>query len=231
MAAQHSITHLSWCRLIPPVLSFVNWQLRYHSTARPPVWLQYHLKSNTVTDKARVYLAPLQQKHIDRYIQLSGDAELIATMGWKPFGLGETDEFLQRVQAPTLPYCGDGKPTIFSIMKTPGDKAIGFVTINGINETMAAAEIGIAIMERAYRGQGYGTEALRLAAQYAFDELNLSLLGLTVFLTNRRAIRAYERVGFQKKGTLKRSWLMPDGEYVDMWLMELTRDRLARPEP
>ena len=184
-----------------------------------------------MTDRIRVYLAPLQQQHIHRYIQLSGDAELIATMGWKPFGPGETDEFLQRLQIATLPYCGDGKSTIFSIMKTPGDKAIGFVTIKGINQTMAAAEIGIAIMERGYRGQGYGTEALILAIQYAFDELNLSLLGLTVFLDNRRAIRAYERVGFQKKGILKRSWLMPDGEYVDMRLMELTRDHMACPEP
>ncbi len=183
-----------------------------------------------MTDTARVYLTPLQQKHIDRYIQLSGDAELIATMGWKAFGLGETDEFLQRLQFLTLPYCGDGKPHIFSIMKTPGDRPIGFVTINGINETMGVAEIGIAIMDKAFRGRGYGTEALRLAARYAFGRLNLSLLGLTVFLTNYRAIRVYERIGFQKKGILKRSWMMPDGEYVDMWLMELTQDRFVRPE-
>ena len=103
---------------------------------------------------------------------------------------------------------------------------IGYLSIKGISKVEARAEVGIAIMEREYRGQGYGTEALRQAVNYAFTELGLTLLGLTVFPSNQRAIRAYEKVGFRKTAVLKDSWLLPSGEYADMWLMELSRDWL-----
>jgi len=125
-----------------------------------------------------------------------------------------------------LPNLDDGKAIVFSIIDASDNKAIGYTSIKGISETEACAEVGIAIMERDYRGQGYGTEALRHVVDYAFNELGLSLLGLTVFPSNQRAIRAYEKVGFRKTEVLKDSWLLPDGEYADMWMMELSRDWL-----
>ena len=177
--------------------------------------------------KEKVYLGPLEDKHISHYLRLSDDPELIATMGWRPFGADEKERFLQTMQVLTLPYCIDGKPIIFSIIGAADNKAIGFISIKGINEAKASAELGIGIMEKEYRGRGYGTEALKLAANYAFNDLGLRLLGLTVFPTNQRATRSYEKVGFRKRKVLKRSWLMPSGEYVDMWLMELSCDQRA----
>jgi len=94
----------------------------------------------------------------------------------------------------------------------------------GINHVTAKAEIGIAIMDRKYRSGGYGTEALTLSADYAFNTLNLYSLGLTVFPSNSRAIRAYKKVGFKEVDILKDSWTMPSGEQVDMLLMELNKD-------
>ena len=125
-----------------------------------------------------------------------------------------------------MPNLNGGKAIVFSIINTANNEAIGYTSIKGINETEARAEVGIAIMERQYRGQGYGTEALRHVAEYAFNKLGLTLLGLTVFPSNQRAIRAYEKVGFRKTRVLENSWLLPDGEYVDMWVMELSRDWL-----
>jgi len=178
----------------------------------------------TMHTKRRVYLAPLEDKHISHYLQLSDDPELVATEGWRPFGIDEKERFLQTLQVLTLPYCSSGKTIIFSIISTADDKAIGYVSIKGINEAKSSAELGIGIMEKEYRGQGYGTEALKLALDYAFNELGLALLGLTVFPSNERAIRAYEKVGFKRKEVLEKSWLMPDGEYADMLLMEVTQD-------
>ena len=175
--------------------------------------------------KEKVHLGPLEDKHISQYLHLSNDPELIATMGWRPFGADEKERFLQTMQVLTLPYCINSKTIIFSIISAADHKAIGFISIKGINETKASAELGIGIMEKEYRGRGYGTEALKLAANYAFNDLGLRLLGLTVFPTNQRATKAYEKVGFRKRKVLKRSWLMPSGEYVDMWLMELSRDQ------
>ena len=174
--------------------------------------------------KSRIILANLDDDHINRYISLSDDPELVATMGWKPFQSDEKERFIQTVESLSVPYCTKGKAITFSIVSTAGNKAVGFVSIQGINEAKSFAEIGIAIMDREYRNRGYGTEALRRVVDYAFNELGLTLLGLTVFPSNERAITAYEKVGFRKKEFLKNSWLLPNGEYADMWLMELSRD-------
>ena len=176
--------------------------------------------------ETRVYLAPLEDEHIDHYMSLSEDLDLIATMGWRPFGPNEKERFIQFSQVLTLPDLDSDKVKVFSIISVAGDKAIGYVSIKGICETEARAEVGIAIMEREYRGQGYGTEVLKHVVDYAFKKLGLNLLGLTVFPSNQRAIRAYEKVGFRKTEFLQDSWLLPDGEYANIWVMELSRDWL-----
>lgn len=176
--------------------------------------------------ETRVYLAPLEDEHIAHYMSLSDDPDLITTMGWKPFEPDEKERFTQFSQVLTLPNLEGGKAIVFSIINISDNKAIGYTSIKGISKTEARAEVGIAIMEREYRGQGYGTEALRHVVDYAFDKLGLILLGLTVFPSNQRAIRAYEKVGFRKTEVLEDSWLLPNGEYTDMWVMELSRDWL-----
>ncbi len=69
-------------------------------------------------------------------------------------------------------------------------------------------------------GQGYGREALSLLLRFAFDELNLRRLSLTVFSYNARAIRLYEGLGFQREGTF-REFLVRDGQPYDMLLYGL----------
>lgn len=167
-----------------------------------------------------VLLANLTEEHIDHFISLSYDPDLISGMGWKGFHPGEGDRFLQTLNVLTVPYLQTGKSMIFSILDAKNRRAIGCIVVKGIDTVRACAEIGIAIMDKAYRGKGYGTEALRMSVEYSHRELGLTRLGLTVFPDNQRAIRAYEKVGFVKKELLKEYWLLPSGEYADMWLME-----------
>jgi RimJ/RimL family protein N-acetyltransferase len=49
-------------------------------------------------------------------------------------------------------------------------------------------------------GKGYGYEAMQLVLRFAFDELNLHRVQLTVFSYNERVIVLYEKLGFQHKG-------------------------------
>ena len=155
-------------------------------------------------------------------MSLSGDPELVTTMGWKPFRPNEKDRFINFSQVLTLPNLKDSESIVFSITNTINHKAIGYVSIKGIDKTEGRAEVGIAIMDKEYRGKGYGTEALKQAVNYAFNELGLNLLGLTVFPSNQRAIQVYEKIGFQKTELLENSWLLPSGEYADMLVMELS---------
>jgi len=61
---------------------------------------------------------------------------------------------------------------------------------------------------------------MQLALQFAFNELNLHRLQLTVFSYNDRAIALYEKLGFQREGVY-REFLQRDGERHDMYLYGL----------
>ena len=124
----------------------------------------------------------------------------------------------------TVPNLFGGRTIALAIVSTEDDKPLGYLSLKGVREGGVAAEIGIAIMDADYRGQGIGTEALNQAAEYAFRELEVNYLVLTVFPDNTPAIRSYEKVGFKTTEVLKESWEMPDGSFTDMWVMELTRE-------
>jgi len=168
-----------------------------------------------------VSLSPITPNQIARLIGFSDDPELIDTMGWAPFRPDEAERFVQAIETLTLPDCGDGNPTTLCIIIEKAQIPAGYVTIKGINRDKTKAEIGIAIMDRRYRSGGHGTEALQRAADYAFNTMKLGCLGLTVFPSNTRAIKAYRKVGFEAVDLLRNSWTLPDGKQVDMLLMEL----------
>ncbi len=172
----------------------------------------------------RVHLVPLDRRDIPRFIELSHDPELVATMGWRPFGPDEEERFVATMNVLSVPCAGSGPPIAFGIHAAGVDRPIGYVCLKGIDEARAtSAELGIAIMEKEYRSLGYGTEALRLAIRYAFEELGLDLVALTVYPDNTRAIRAYEKTGLGRTRILEKAWQQPDGDYVDILLMELRK--------
>lgn len=128
----------------------------------------------------------------------------------------------------------DPSKVVFAIRKTGEPVLIGFVQIGGINPVHRCAEIGIRIGEDKNRGQGYGTEALRLALDYCWNHLNLNRLQLTAFKHNVRAIGAYEAAGFRKEGRMRKAAFI-SGQWVDLIMMaalrpaQKTRRRASRP--
>jgi len=166
---------------------------------------------------------PLKDEHIARYLPFSHDPVLIATMGWQPFAPGEIERFRQYVENLTVPNMIGGCTIAFSIVANETGAPIGYLSLKGVRDNGPGAEVGIAIIDQSYRGRGLGTEALRQAADYAFQELDISVLALTVFTDNTPAIRSYEKLGFTRTELLMNSWTLPDGSLIDMWMMELYR--------
>jgi RimJ/RimL family protein N-acetyltransferase len=80
---------------------------------------------------------------------------------------------------------------------------IGSVGLHNINWVERKAELGIMIGEPSFWGQGYGSDAVRQVLRVAFEKMNLNRIYLRVFENNPRAIRAYEKCGFQKEGLLR----------------------------
>ena len=77
-------------------------------------------------------------------------------------------------------------------------------------------------MQDHLRGERLRLTALRLLLRFAFDELNLYRVQLTVFSYNPRAIRLYEKLGFRHEGTF-REFVQRDGARHDMLLYGLLR--------
>ncbi|TCS96794.1 GNAT family N-acetyltransferase [Hazenella coriacea] len=111
---------------------------------------------------------------------------------------------------------------LLAIRLLQDDRCIGFLEIDGILWPHQVGWLSIAIGDQDDRGKGFGKEAMILALQYAFSELNLYRIQLTVFSYNRPAIRLYERLGFRKEGVF-RQFLQRDGERYDMVLYGLLR--------
>ncbi|WP_027793172.1 GNAT family N-acetyltransferase [Paraburkholderia acidipaludis] len=90
------------------------------------------------------------------------------------------------------------------------------VVVN-INEIVAgafqSAYLGYYGMQQ-YAGQGFMTEALRAAVNYAFDDLGLHRLEANIQPGNVASISFVRRIGFQKEGFSPR-YLRIDGEWRD----------------
>jgi RimJ/RimL family protein N-acetyltransferase len=65
-----------------------------------------------------------------------------------------------------------------------------------------------------------GSEGLKLLLDFAFYEMNLHRVSLEVFSFNDRAIRLYNRIGFQEEGKSRQS-LFRNGDWHDIIHMGL----------
>ena len=99
------------------------------------------------------------------------------------------------------------------------DELIGYIELDGILWTHRVSGLSIVIGEENW-GLGYGYKVMEVALRFAFDELNLHRVQLTVFSYNERAISLYEKLGFQREG-VHREHLQRDGKRYDMYLYGL----------
>ncbi|MBZ0284438.1 MAG: GNAT family N-acetyltransferase [Anaerolineae bacterium] len=111
---------------------------------------------------------------------------------------------------------------LFGIRTLNEDFLIGFLELGEILWTHRTTWLAIGIGESDYRDVGYGHEAIGLALEFAFRELNLHRVQLTVFGYNLRAIALYEKLGFQREGTF-REFLDRDNQRHDMYLYGILR--------
>ena len=111
----------------------------------------------------------------------------------------------------------------FAIHTLADDRLIGIIDVEVTQWVNGDAYVGIGIGERDDWGKGYGTDAMRVMLRYAFRQLNLHRVSLTVFEYNPRAIRSYEKAGFVVEGRL-RNWLNREGRRWDMIHMGILKE-------
>jgi GNAT superfamily N-acetyltransferase len=68
---------------------------------------------------------------------------------------------------------------------------------------------------------GQGEPLLRALLDRVFGPLRGHRIGFDVTVDNTRALRLYERLGFQREGQIRECWKRPQGDWVDCYLMGL----------
>jgi len=111
----------------------------------------------------------------------------------------------------------------FSIRTLAEDKLIGELGLDVVDWAGRDAFVGLGIGETEYWSKGYGTDIMNVLLRYAFTEINLKRVTLTVFEYNPRAIRSYEKVGFRQEGR-RRHALNREGQRWDELYMGILRE-------
>ncbi|MGT2933891.1 GNAT family N-acetyltransferase [Streptococcus catagoni] len=100
------------------------------------------------------------------------------------------------------------------------DKVVGLVNLEaGQKESDShIADLFIAIRE-GYQGYGLGSDLMALAVDWAEYSPQIKKLELEVQKRNTRALKLYEKFGFEIEGTRKKSAKTKNGEFLDLYLM------------
>ena len=101
---------------------------------------------------------------------------------------------------------------------------VGNVKLDQIDAVARTAEFGLMIGDQDFWGKGIGTEVCQLILQYAFEQLNLRKVSLSVFSNNPGAIRLYEKVGFSVEGRLKEHVFADNGYHDKLWMSIFKHD-------
>ncbi|MEM1099433.1 MAG: GNAT family protein [Planctomycetota bacterium] len=98
-----------------------------------------------------------------------------------------------------------------------GDRLIGLGNVSGGGKFARAqhrAELGISL-SREWWGRGLGTRLLETLIEFAVADESIHVLRLCVYSFNQRAIKLYERCGFEREGARRWSVRFSDGTYAD----------------
>jgi len=164
-----------------------------------------------------------KEKHAALLSSWSRDSEYDRLLGEEPatvYTPRRVEEWVEK----------ESPPFFFIIQTRSGDQPIGLIELEGVDWTSGDAWLGIGLGERLVWSKGYGSDALDIMLRYAFEQLGLRRVSLTVFEYNPRAIHTYEKGGFQHEGRL-RQWLNRDGRRWDMLVMGILRSEWEAKHP
>jgi RimJ/RimL family protein N-acetyltransferase len=164
----------------------------------------------------KVALGPLRPDLAPSYARWMNDIDVrrglalmgIATPQTQEKWVEDNVEMSSKSQPPTVE---------FTVYDRTDSTPVGTIGLLKIDHSNGLAELGIAIGER--RGQGIGTDATRLALDYAFHVLHLRNVLLETLEWNVAGLKAYERAGFRRIG-VRRGAVMSRGVPTDVVIMD-----------
>ncbi|WP_431102211.1 GNAT family N-acetyltransferase [Roseateles noduli] len=146
-------------------------------------------------------------------------AELVGHPGVQPslLQVPYTSELLWHERFSKVPDTNSGE---LQLLAFDGERLLGSAGLHSVGPQARrrhAMMLGIGVHPDA-QGRGVGAALMDALIRQADDWLGVLRIELTVFADNARAIRLYERFGFEHEGRL-RGYALRDGRYVDAFTM------------
>lgn len=165
-----------------------------------------YLRILTPDDVNKDYAEWLKDEAITQFLEIR----------WKVFTPEEIREYVRLMNESPDNF-------LFGIFLKGNNEHIGNIKIGEINQMHRFGDVGLLIGNKNMWGKGYGTEAVRLATQYAFEEINLNHLKAGLYADNKGCYKAFIKAGYREVGRYKSSRFYK-GVYVDEILLETYRD-------
>ena len=162
-----------------------------------------HLRKIKYSDVNKEYLSWMNDQSTNQYLESR----------FQKWTINKLKKYLKEIEKnPDYLFC--------TIILNKNNKHIGNIKIGPINHIHRLADIGILIGDKSCWGKGYGSEAIKLIANYVFSKLKLRKLTAGIYVNNIGSYKAFKKAGFNKVGQLKKQRFYKNNQYVDEILME-----------
>ncbi len=155
------------------------------------------------SNNARVYLSSLGVEDADVLAKKANSYQIafnIAEWGSFPHPYG-TPDALAFIELSTKANM-EGRELHLGIRLVETNELIGVVGLKNVSAKNKKAEVGYWIGQDFWK-KGYGTEAVTMIVEYAFNKLNLHKLEALTFTFNEASVKILEKLGFVREGLFR----------------------------
>jgi [ribosomal protein S5]-alanine N-acetyltransferase len=160
-----------------------------------------------------IYLRLLAEKDIEgNYATWLNNSEITRynSHGRYPMTVGKLKDYVKSVNT-------SDSMLVLAIIHKETNEHIGNIGLHNINWIDRSAELSVLLGEKDYWGKGLFSEAGKLMIDHGFKILNLHRIYSGIITENIGAIKAVEKMGMTREGTLKEA-VFSNGKYVDDYL-------------
>lgn len=167
-----------------------------------------------------VYLREIQENDLGILNELMNDFEIAKNIvGWsKPVTMNEQTEWYKELK-------NDSSVRYAITEKNDTTKAIGTAIISRIDWKNRDCSIDIKLL-KAFQGNGYGTEIIKILIKYIFEELNMNRISVSIIDYNIASQKIFEKNGFLKEGE-KRKSIYRNGKYNSLYLYSILKEEYS----
>lgn len=165
-----------------------------------------------------VILRAFEREDADRCYRWMNDPNIVRTLKSRyPIAFQNEVAWLESAMDP------NSNERHFAIERKDDRTHIGNASIHNIDWVSRTAEFGLFIGDPTAWNRGFGSDAITTLVRFAFDDMNLNKLRISVFDYNDRAKHILLNRGFVQEGKLVREFYR-EGSYHDLVILSIFRD-------